>query len=101
MVAWKVAPALAAGNTVVLKPAEFTPLTALCFAGIAERAGLPAGVLNVITGDGRTAAALVRHCDVDRIAFTGSTEGGRSIRKPTASSRKSTTLVPRANRPLS
>jgi aldehyde dehydrogenase (NAD+) len=92
MVAWKVAPALAAGNTIVLKPAEFTPLTALCFAEIAERAGLPAGVLNVITGDGRTGAALVQHGDVDKIAFTGSTEVGRIIRKQTAGSGKSLTL---------
>ncbi len=92
MVAWKVAPALAAGNTIVLKPAEFTPLTALYFAEIAERAGLPAGVLNVITGDGRTGAALVQHADVDKIAFTGSTEVGRIIRKQTAGSGKSLTL---------
>ncbi|HXI32661.1 MAG TPA: aldehyde dehydrogenase family protein, partial [Gemmatimonadales bacterium] len=92
MVAWKVAPALAAGNTIVLKPAEFTPLTALCFAEIAERAGLPTGVLNVITGDGRTGAALVQHADVDKIAFTGSTDVGRIIRKQTAGSGKSLTL---------
>jgi len=92
MVAWKVAPALAAGNTIVLKPAEFTPLTALCFAEIAERAGLPAGVLNVITGDGRSGAALVQHPDVDKIAFTGSTDVGRVIRKQTAGSGKSLTL---------
>ncbi|PZS07716.1 MAG: aldehyde dehydrogenase, partial [Chloroflexi bacterium] len=74
MLAWKVAPALAAGNTVVLKPAEFTPLTALAFAECAERAGLPAGVLNVVTGDGTTGETLVRHADVNKIAFTGSTE---------------------------
>src|SRR5260221_516689 len=92
MVAWKVSPALAAGNTIVLKPAEFTPLTALCFAEIAERAGLPAGVLNVITGDGRSGAALVQHPDVDKIAFTGSTDVGRVIRKQTAGSGKSLTL---------
>ena len=92
MVAWKVAPALAAGNTIVLKPAEFTPLTALCFAEIAERAGLPAGVLNVITGDGKSGAALVQHADVDKIAFTGSTEVGRIIRKQTAGSGKKLTL---------
>jgi len=92
MVAWKVAPALAAGNTIVLKPAEFTSLTALCFAEIAERAGLPAGVLNVITGDGRSGAALVQHPDVDKIAFTGSTDVGRIIRKQTAGSGKSLTL---------
>lgn len=92
MVAWKVAPALAAGNTVVLKPAEFTPLTALCFAQIAHDAGLPPGVLNVITGDGRTGALLVDHAGVDKIAFTGSTEVGRVIRKKTAGSGKKLTL---------
>lgn len=92
MVAWKVAPALAAGNTIVLKPAEFTPLTALCFAQIAHDAGLPPGVLNVITGDGRTGAALVDHAGVDKIAFTGSTEVGRIIRKKTAGSGKKLTL---------
>src|SRR3989441_135465 len=86
MVAWKVAPALAAGNTVVLKPAEFTPLTALCLAEIAHEAGLPAGVLNVVTGDGRTGELLVNHADIDKIAFTGSTEVGRIIRKATAGS---------------
>ncbi|MGH7700066.1 MAG: aldehyde dehydrogenase family protein, partial [Gemmatimonadales bacterium] len=92
MVAWKVAPALAAGCTVVLKPAEFTPLTALCFAQIARDAGLPPGVLNVVTGDGRTGAALVEHPDVDKIAFTGSTEVGRIIRKTTAGTGKKLTL---------
>ena len=92
MLAWKVAPALAAGNTVVLKPAEFTPLTALCFAELAQRAGLPAGVLNVVTGDGRTGALLVEHEGVDKIAFTGSTEVGRLIRKATAGSGKRLTL---------
>ena len=92
MVAWKVAPALAAGNTVVLKPAEFTPLTALCFAEIAAQAGLPPGVLNVITGDGRTGALLVDHQGVDKIAFTGSTDVGRIIRKKTAGSGKKLTL---------
>src|SRR5439155_1612342 len=84
MVAWKIAPALAAGNTVVLKPAEFTPLTALCLAEIAHEAGLPAGVLNVVTGDGRTGELIVNHSDIDKIAFTGSTEVGRLIRKATA-----------------
>lgn len=84
MLAWKVAPALAAGNTVVLKPAEFTPLTALAFAEIALEAGLPAGVLNVVTGDGRTGAALVAHEGLDKVAFTGSTEVGRAIRVATA-----------------
>ena len=92
MLAWKVAPALAAGCTVVLKPAEFTPLTALCFAEIAEGAGLPPGVLNIVTGDGRTGAALVDHPDVDKIAFTGSTEVGRIIRKTTAGSGKKLSL---------
>src|SRR5690242_10324795 len=92
MVAWKVAPALAAGNTIVLKPAEFTPLTALCFAELAQAAGLPPGVLNVITGDGRTGKLLVDHPRVDKIAFTGSTEVGRQIRKATAGSGKKLTL---------
>ena len=92
MVAWKVAPALAAGNTVILKPAEFTPLTALCFAEIAQSAGLPPGVFNVVTGDGATGKALVEHPDVQKIAFTGSTEVGRIIRKATAGSGKKLTL---------
>jgi aldehyde dehydrogenase (NAD+) len=92
MVAWKVAPALAAGNTVILKPAEFTPLTALCFAEIAQAAGLPAGVFNVVTGDGATGKHLVEHPDVQKIAFTGSTEVGRVIRKATAGSGKKLTL---------
>ena len=92
MFAWKVAPALAAGNTVVLKPAEFTPLTALCFAEIAANAGLPHGVLNVLTGDGETGKFLVDHGDVDKIAFTGSTEVGRIIRKATAGSGKKLSL---------
>jgi aldehyde dehydrogenase (NAD+) len=92
MLAWKIAPALALGNTVVLKPAEFTPLSALLFAELATQAGLPAGVLNVVTGDGRTGAALVAHPDVDKIAFTGSTDVGRQIRTQTAGSGKSLTL---------
>src|SRR5438477_8402669 len=92
MVAWKVAPALAAGNTVVLKPAEFTPLTALLFAEIASEAGLPAGVLNVVTGDGETGKLLVSHPDVDKIAFTGSTDVGRAIRRATAGSGKKLSL---------
>ena len=92
MLAWKVAPALALGNTVVLKPAEATPLTALLFAELAARSGLPAGVLNVVTGDGSTGAALVRHDGVGKIAFTGSTEVGRIIRAETAGSGKSLTL---------
>jgi aldehyde dehydrogenase (NAD+) len=77
MLAWKVAPALAAGNTVVLKPAEFTPLTALAFAEICREADLPAGVVNIVTGAGETGAALVGHRGVDKIAFTGSTEVGK------------------------
>src|SRR6266699_2910723 len=83
---------LAARNTVVLKPAEFTPLTALCLAEIAHEAGLPAGVLNVMTGDGRTGELMVNHPDVDKIAFTGSTEVGRIIRKATAGSGKKLSL---------
>ncbi|MGF6724691.1 aldehyde dehydrogenase (NAD+) [Paraburkholderia sp. GAS41] len=92
MLSWKIAPALATGNCVVLKPAEYTPLTALLFAELAHRAGLPAGVLNVVTGDGRTGAALVEHPEVDKLAFTGSTEVGRQIRSVTAGSGKSLTL---------
>jgi aldehyde dehydrogenase (NAD+) len=92
MVAWKIAPALAAGNTVVLKPAEFTPLTALCLAEIAHQAGLPPGVLNVLTGDGRTGELIVHHADIDKIAFTGSTDVGRIIRKATAGSGKKLSL---------
>jgi aldehyde dehydrogenase (NAD+) len=92
MLAWKLAPALALGNTVVLKPAEFTSLTALLFAEIATQAGLPAGVLNIVTGEGLTGAALVDHPDVNKIAFTGSTEVGRLIRAKTAGTGKSLTL---------
>jgi aldehyde dehydrogenase (NAD+) len=92
MLAWKIAPALATGNTVVLKPAEFTPLTALAFAEICQEVGLPAGVVNIVTGDGSTGEALVEHPDVDKIAFTGSTEVGRSIRKATAQSHKRLSL---------
>lgn len=92
MLAWKVAPALAAGNTVVLKPAEYTPLTALLFAELAREAGLPKGVLNIVTGDGATGAALVAHPGVQKIAFTGSTEVGRKIRAATAGSGKALTL---------
>ena len=91
MLAWKVAPALAAGNTVVLKPAEYTPLTALLFAEISREAGLPKGVLNIVTGDGDTGAALVS-AEVDKIAFTGSTSVGRKIRTATAGSGKALTL---------
>jgi len=92
MLAWKIAPALAAGNTVVLKPAEFTPLTALFFAEICQEVGLPAGVVNIVTGEGGTGELLVRHPDVDKIAFTGSTEVGRLIRAATAGSGKRLSL---------
>src|ERR1700680_1748620 len=92
MLAWKIAPALATGNTVVLKPAEFTPLTALAFAEICHEIGLPAGVVNIVTGDGSTGEALVKHPDVDKIAFTGSTEVGRAIRSSTAQSHKRLSL---------
>src|SRR5271155_3862838 len=92
MLAWKIAPALATGNTVVLKPAEFTPLTALAFGEICQEAGLPAGVVNIVTGDGSTGETLVKHLDVDKIAFTGSTEVGRAIRAATATSHKRLSL---------
>ena len=92
MLAWKVAPALAAGNTVVLKPAEYTPLTALLFADLSREAGLPRGVLNIVTGDGDTGAALVAHPGVDKIAFTGSTAVGKAIRRATAGTGKALTL---------
>jgi len=92
MLAWKIAPAIATGNTVVLKPAEFTPLTALAFAEICTEIGLPHGVVNIVTGDGSTGEALVKHPDVDKIAFTGSTEVGRAIRAATASSHKRLSL---------
>src|SRR3954465_13968257 len=92
MLAWKIAPALATGNTVVLKPAEFTPLTALAFAELCQEAGLPPGVVNIVTGDGSTGEALVRHPEVDKIAFTGSTEVGRAIRLATADSHKRLSL---------
>jgi aldehyde dehydrogenase (NAD+) len=92
MLAWKIAPALATGNTVVLKPAEFTPLTALAFAEICQEIELPAGVVNIVTGDGATGEALVQHPGVDKIAFTGSTEVGRAIRKATAPSHKRLSL---------
>ena len=92
MLAWKIAPALAAGNTVVLKPAEFTPLTALLFAEICERVGLPKGVVNIVTGEGETGAAIVNHPDIDKIAFTGSTEVGKIIRAATAGSGKGLSL---------
>jgi aldehyde dehydrogenase (NAD+) len=92
MLAWKIAPALAMGNTVVLKPAEWTPLTALCFAEICREAGLPPGVVNIVTGDGTVGEQIVGHAGVDKIAFTGSTEVGRIIRKATAGSGKSLSL---------
>ncbi len=92
MLAWKIAPALAMGNTVVLKPAEFTSLTGLLFAEICREVGLPPGVVNIVTGDGQTGAALVDHPDVDKIAFTGSTEVGRLIRTATAGSGKKLSL---------
>ena len=92
MLAWKVAPALATGNTVVLKPAEYTSLTALLFADICRQAGLPKGVVNIVTGDGAVGEMIVNHPDIDKIAFTGSTEVGRKIRTATAGSGKALTL---------
>ena len=92
MLAWKIAPALAAGNTLVLKPAEFTPLTALAFAELVHEVGLPPGVVNIVNGHGETGAALVEHPNVDKIAFTGSTDVGRVIRKATAGSGKKLSL---------
>lgn len=92
MLAWKIAPALALGNTVVLKPAEYTSLTALLFAEIATKVGLPKGVLNIVTGDGTTGQSLVDHDGIDKIAFTGSTAVGRQIRERTAGSGKALTL---------
>jgi len=92
MLAWKIAPALATGNTVVLKPAETTPLSALFFADICRQAGLPKGVVNILTGDGSTGAALVAHPDVDKVAFTGSTEVGKAIARTVAGSDKKVTL---------
>jgi aldehyde dehydrogenase (NAD+) len=92
MLAWKVAPALATGNTVVLKPAETTPLTALLFAEVCQQADLPPGVVNIVTGAGETGRAVVEHGDVDKVAFTGSTEVGKSIARAVAGTRKSLTL---------
>jgi aldehyde dehydrogenase (NAD+) len=92
MLAWKIAPALAAGNTVVLKPAEFTSLTALLFAEICEKAKLPKGVVNIVTGEGDTGAAITGHPDIDKIAFTGSTEVGKIIRRATAGTGKGLSL---------
>lgn len=92
MLAWKVAPALATGNTVVLKPAEFTSLTALLFAELCQEAGLPPGVVNIVTGDGTTGEHIVAHPDIDKLAFTGSTEVGRAIRKASAGTGKRLSL---------
>jgi aldehyde dehydrogenase (NAD+) len=92
MLAWKIAPALACGNTVVLKPAETTPLTALLFCDVLRQAELPAGVVNIVTGDGRTGAALVEHDGVDKIAFTGSTDVGKAIQRRLAGTGKKLTL---------
>jgi aldehyde dehydrogenase (NAD+) len=92
MLAWKIAPALACGNTVVLKPAHTTPLTALLFADVCRQAGVPPGVVNIVTGDGATGAALVRHPGVDKIAFTGSTAVGKDIQRAIAGSGKRLTL---------
>jgi aldehyde dehydrogenase (NAD+) len=92
MLAWKIAPALAAGNTVILKPAEFTSLTAILFAEICEKVGLPKGVVNIVTGDGETGRAIVEHHRIKKIAFTGSTEVGKLIRKSTAGSGKKLSL---------
>ncbi|MBW3592353.1 MAG: aldehyde dehydrogenase family protein, partial [Actinobacteria bacterium] len=92
MLAWKVAPALATGNTIVLKPAETTPLTALLFTDVLRQADLPPGVVNIVTGDGRTGAELVQHPDVDKVAFTGSTEVGKEIQRAVAGTDKKLTL---------
>ncbi|MFC9166078.1 aldehyde dehydrogenase family protein [Streptomyces fungicidicus] len=92
MLAWKIAPALATGNTVVLKPAETTPLSALFFADICRQAGLPRGVVNIVTGDGRAGAALIAHPDVNKVAFTGSTAVGKEIARAVAGTRKKVTL---------
>jgi acyl-CoA reductase-like NAD-dependent aldehyde dehydrogenase len=92
MLAWKIAPALACGNTVVLKPAETTSLTALLFAEICQQAELPPGVVNIVTGAGETGRLLVTHPDVDKVAFTGSTEVGKAIGRAVAGTRKSVTL---------
>ncbi|QDY78677.1 aldehyde dehydrogenase family protein [Streptomyces qinzhouensis] len=92
MLAWKIAPALATGNTVVLKPAETTPLSALFFADICRQAGLPKGVVNIVTGDGRTGAALVNHPGIAKVAFTGSTAVGKAIARQLAGTEKKLTL---------
>ncbi len=92
MLSWKIAPALAMGNTVILKPAEFTSLTALLFAEICHQVGLPKGVVNIVTGDGETGSAIVDHPDIQKIAFTGSTEVGKIIRRATAGTEKKLSL---------
>ena len=92
MLSWKIAPALAAGNTVVLKPAEFTPITAALFAEVCAEAGLPAGVVNIVFGAGETGAAISGHSDIDKVAFTGSSEVGKIIRRQTAGSGKKLSL---------
>src|SRR5207247_1419386 len=92
MLTWKIAPALAAGNTVVLKPAETTPLSALLFCDVVRQAELPAGVVNIVTGDGRTGVEIVKAEDVDKIAFTGSTEVGKAIQRELAGTGKKLTL---------
>jgi aldehyde dehydrogenase (NAD+) len=92
MLAWKIAPALAMGNSVILKPAEFTPLTALLFAEICHEVGVPKGVVNIVTGDGETGKRIVEHPGIDKIAFTGSTEVGRMLRTATAGSGKKLSL---------
>jgi aldehyde dehydrogenase (NAD+) len=92
MLAWKIAPALATGNTVVLKPAETTPLTALLFAQVCQQAELPAGVVNIVTGDGATGAAIVNHPGINKIAFTGSTDVGKLIARSVAGTDKGLTL---------
>ncbi len=92
MLAWKIAPAIAMGNTVVLKPAEFTSVTAIAFAELCVAAGVPAGVVNIVTGDGKAGAAIVEHPGVDKIAFTGSTDVGRILRKATAGTGKKLSL---------
>src|SRR5579883_690129 len=100
MLAWKIAPALACGNTVVLKPAETTPLTALAFAGICQQADLPPGVVNIVTGAGETGRALVTHPGIDKVAFTGSTEVGKQIARACATQpRKKVTLSSAARPP--
>jgi aldehyde dehydrogenase (NAD+) len=92
MLSWKIAPALAAGNTVVLKPAETTPLTALLFCDVLRQAELPAGVVNIVTGDGRAGAEIVKHPGVDKVAFTGSTDVGKEIQRAVAGTEKKLTL---------